>query len=385
MFEPTIENAKAPTTRVSALICGILFLLFVMQAQGQNLYQMSYNNYDWSNLDLGTTGGSGVAAFTTTSDNGLHVFHCGAEGHVIQNYNVGGGWTAEDLTAETGGPTPGCQFAGFSQQNLQYVFYYSMPDYHIHELFYNNFGWSDSDLTATTGGPPVSPSDYPAPITALTSAATEHLHIYYPAANGHIFHYYTVKKTWFSEDITAKAGAPPSDALSLASSHVGQVQYVYYRTGEDIHELVYKGSDWKDKDLTALTNSPPVQLGGMTAMVIPGSKQLSVYVIAANAHVIQLASTNDKKWTSLDLTSQTGGPDADNTFTGIVAYATTPNNDIHVYYAATYDDVMQTYNGGGGWTTEDLSVETGGSDVEEYSGVVGFSIANEQYLYYLGQ
>ena len=81
--------------------------------------------------------------------------------------------------------------------------------------------------------------------------------------------------------------------------------------------------------------------GTLSAMVIPGTQKLRVYYIGTNNHVIQLASTKNKKWTTSDLTKKTKGPLA-NSANGAVAFATTPNNQIHVFYVAG-DHVNQLF------------------------------------------
>ena len=153
-----------------------------------------------------------------------------------------------------------------------------------------------------------------------------------------------------------------------------------------MHELHYNNSKWADEDITALANAVPSPMypnGTLSAMVIPGTQKLRVYYIGTNNHVIQLASTKNKKWTTSDLTKKTKGPLA-NSANGAVAFATTPNNQIHVFYVAG-DHVNQLFlpTPATKWSNTDLTAETHGGLADFTAAMAGFSMGNEQYVYYV--
>src|ERR1700733_10400958 len=69
---------------------------------------------------------------------------------------------------------------------------------------------------------------------------------------------------------------------------------------------------------------------------------------------------------------------------GIGAFATTPNHGLHVYYLSSTDEVHQAYNVGDGWQDENLTAETHGPAANDGSNVVGLSVGNLQYVFYVG-
>jgi hypothetical protein len=213
--------------------------------------------------------------------------------------------------------------------------------------------------------------------------------VFYVTPGPHIIQAYNVGNGWQSEDLTAETGGPQPQGRTLAGFSIGNLQYIYYVAFEgDVHQLYYNNSKWSDEDLTALTKtvpSPEYPNGSLSAMVVPGTKKLRVFYVATNNHVIQLASTNNVKWSSSDLTKKTKGPLA-NASNGAVAFATTPNNQIHLFYTAG-NHVNQLFlpTPSTVWQNEDLTALTNGG-LANYSGqMAGFSIGNEQFVYYLGQ
>lgn len=386
MFRNTTCNATLQRLCRAACAFGLLISLAALPASGQQIHQLFYNNANWVDQNLNgsfTDTSTGVGALTTAPNNDLHVFYLSNTGNVHQLYNVGGGWTDENLTAETGG-TPAnsiSNVAGFSNQNFQYVFYIDV-DFNVHELLYNNSAWADTNLTVKYGIPISNGVE-------LTAFATPNngLHVYYVTPGPHVIQTYNVGNGWQFEDLTAETGAPQPEGRSLTGFSIGNLQYVYYvASGGDVHQLYYNNANWADEDLTALANtvpSPEYPNGALSAMVVPGTKKLRVYYIGTNNHVIQLASTNNKKWTSADLTKKTKGPLA-NSSNGAIAFATTPNNQIHVFYVAG-NHVNQLFlpTPATKWSNTDLTALTGGG-LADYAGEMsGFSIANEQYVYYV--
>ncbi|MGB8784962.1 MAG: hypothetical protein WA718_12980 [Terriglobales bacterium] len=379
---------KDNLNRLRYAVCafGLLISLAALPAFGQQVHQLFYNNANWADLNLNgsiTDTSTGVGAFTTAPNNDLHVFYLSNTGDVHQLYNVGGGWTDQDLTAQTGAVPANSisNVAGFSNQNLQYVFYIGV-DFDVHELLYNNSGWTDTDLSFVYGIPT---SDG----VEITAFATPNngLHVYYVTPGPHVIQTYNVGNGWQSEDLTTETGGPQPQGRSLAGFSIGNLQYVYYVAFEgDVHQLYYNNAKWADEDITALAGAVPSPMypnGALSAMVVPGTKKLRVYYIGTNNHVIQLGSTNNKKWNGADLTKKTKGPLA-NSSNGAVAFATTPNNQIHVFYVAG-NHVNQLFlpTPATTWSNTDLTALTGGGLANYSAEISGFSIANEQYVYYV--
>jgi hypothetical protein len=386
MTKNNFHLAKTSRLHLAACMAGLFLALFGSYAQGQQVHQLFYNNSGWADANLAgslTSANTGVGAFTTTPNNSQHVFYISNTGDIHQLYNVGGGWTDQDLTAQTGGvPANGnSNVVGFSNQNFQYVFYIG-ADFNIYELFYNNSNWSYTNLCVAYGIP-IGEG------TQLTAFATSDnsLHVYYVTPEAHVIQTYNVGNGWEFQDLTAQTGGPQAQGRYLTGFSLANFQYVYYVAFEgDVHQLFYNNNKWTDEDLTALAKtvpSPQYPNGGISAMLVPGTKKLRVYYIGTNNHLIQLASTNNKKWTGADLTKKTKGPLADPS-NGIVAFATTPNNQIHVFYASG-GHVNQLFlpTPATKWSNSDLTALTHGGLASYPGEISGFSIANEQDVYYI--
>ena len=68
----------------------------------------------------------------------------------------------------------------------------------------------------------------------------------------------------------------------------------------------------------------------------------------------------------------------------LVAFATTPNNQLHVYYMVG-TDICQLFlpTPATQWQNQDLTTLTHGGAAVPNSGMAGFSLENLQYLFYL--
>ena len=384
-YDP-VRPARRPTSQLSVLLITLSLMVLALQAQGQQVHQLFYNNSGWADANLNgslTSPYTGVGAFTTTPNNDQHVFYISNTGDVHQLYNVGGGWTDQDLTAQTGGvPANGnSNVVGFSNQNFQYVFYIG-ADFNVYELFYNNSGWSYTNLCVAYGIPIAEGHQ----ITAFATSDNS-LHVYYVDPDAHVIQTYNVGNGWEFQDLTAQTGGPQSQGRYLTGLSIGNLQYVYYVDSEgDVHELYYNNVKWADEDITALAKAVPSFLypnSALSATLIPGTQKLRVYYIGTNDHVIQLSSTKNKKWTAADLTKKTKGPQA-NSANGVVAFATTPNNQMHVFYVVA-DHVYQLFlpTPATKWSNSDLTALTHGGLADYTAALAGFSIANEQYVYYV--
>jgi len=75
-------------------ICFLSILsLFAIPANAQHVHQLLYNNYNWTDQNLvgepiyqenNPDVPTGIAAFTTSPNNQVHVYYVGADGHVHQ-------------------------------------------------------------------------------------------------------------------------------------------------------------------------------------------------------------------------------------------------------------------------------------------------------------
>jgi hypothetical protein len=390
----TINKSCKDTLNIGHVACafGLLLSLAALPAFGQQVHQLSYNNSYWADQNL-----NGVqaipyplAAFITTPNDQSHVYYLSysTSAHVHQLFYNGVSWSDEDLTALSGGPVAYGNVTGFSVGNYQYV-YYATPQGNVHQLLYNNSNWVDSDLTALAGSKSV--VGLISGLVAFTT--TPALHVYYtddsgPRGGGGDIHqlFSNDGVTWQDQNLTVLAGLDPIEGGGYLQSgfNVGNLQYLHYVDyGNDLHQLSYNNSKWSDADLSVSAKGGA--FSSVTSFVIPGTKKMRLYYRRnTNFHLYQLASSNGIKWASTDLTKKSKGPlpDVD---TSLLAYATTPNDGVHVFYISG-SHVEQLYQPTATtWVNEDLTSEGNGAYAASFSGLAGFSIQNEQFVFYQAQ
>jgi hypothetical protein len=247
-------------------------------------------------------------------------------------------------------------------------------------MLYNNAGWADTDLTLATSSTVTSSGSN---LVAFTTSPA--LHAYYTASDSHVHELLATNRTnWQDQDLTVLAGGPVANgAYGMAGFKIGNFQYVYYLdTNNHLHQLFYNNSRWTDEDLTVLTKtSPTATFASISAFVIPNTKKMRVYFVSSsNGHIIQLASTNNAKWSGSDLTKKAKGSLPDEQ---IVAFPSASGGTVNVYYVAghnvnrIYQPTVTT------WANEDLTALTGGGVADSVDELAGFSLTNNQYLYYV--
>jgi Fungal fucose-specific lectin len=385
------SSRKHTGRRLHHALCTLAILgsLACLPAYGQQVHQLYYDNTGWADRNLnGATMNqfsANVAAFLTTPNDQTHVYYIstGTSPHVHQLFYNGTNWSDSDLTTLSKGPAAFGPVSGFSVGNFQYVYYVSnSTPSHVHQLLYNNASWVDSDLTALTGGE----TSTIAQLVALTTAPA--LHVYYrDAASGHIHQLFSNDgSSWQDQDLTSLTGGTLTTYLSAGINN-GNLQYVYFVDGSNhLHQLYYNNLKWSDTDLTLSTNTPPLETGSVAAFAIARTKKIRVYLTNANTgHIMQFSSNNSGiKWTSVDLTKRTKAPLPDSA-SALLAFVTTPNNDAHVYYVSgsQVNEIFQPT--ATTWKNQNLSSSGGGALVDQFSGLAGFSMQNQQFVFYVAQ
>jgi hypothetical protein len=200
---------------------------------------------------------------------------------------------------------------------------------HIHHLHYNNTRWLDQDLTTLTGGGIA--ASFGA-IAAFYTTPNHQLHVYYvDNSAGHVHQLFYNGTSWSDADLTAFTGGPTAYVFGISGFSIGNLQYVFYiDTNNHVHELNYNNASWSDQDLTAL-------VGGNLASPAP-----------------------------------------------LVAFATKPNNQFHVYYQDNSSlDEYQLYFNGTSWTYQNLTSDVGGAYCYA-TWIAGFAVGNQQHLFCSG-
>jgi len=213
---------------------------------------------------------------------------------------------------------------------LMFLLLAYLPAYadHIHHLWYNNSLWQDQDLTVLTHG---GISESLGAIAAFYTTPNHQFHVYYvDITSQHVHQLYNNGKSWSDEDLSALTGGPTAYAYGITGFSIGNLQYVFYvAIDSHVHELNYNNASWVDQDLTGL-------LGGNSASPAP-----------------------------------------------LVAFATKPNNQLHVYYQdANNLHEYQLYYNGASWSYQDLTSITGTGTAFCYTQwMAAFAMGNQQHLF----
>jgi len=382
--------ASTPTFRFLAT-CLVFLVLSQLPAYADHIHHLWYNNSNWQDVDLTTLTNGGIAtpygaiaAFYTTPNKQLHVYYVDNNAqHLHQLYYNGKSWSDDDLTSYTGGPTASPYgVSGFAVGNLQYIFYIG-TDNHVHETYYNNYDWTDQDLTNLSGGP----SAGFGPVLAFDTKPNLEGHVYYQDQNFDLHQIYFNGTSWSDSDLSAALGAQ-CYADWIAGFAVQNQQHVFcagyggYSSNLDLLHLYYNNSSWVYEDATFLSGiDTPMNLGaGIAAFKVPNANQFEVYSVTDDTHFNRYYHVvKPKQWIDRDLTSAIGAP-TDAQYGGIVAFATTPNDQYHIYYAPS-TEVYQIYYNGTAWAIDDLT--NGAGQADDNSGMAGFAIGNLQHVFYM--
>ena len=377
---------KDNLNRLRHAVCafGLLISLATLPAYAQQIHQLSYNGSSWTDQNLNGAPAVqwAISAFVTTPNDQMHVFYGAVDtSDLHQLFYNGISWADLDLHQAAPGVCDYCGISGFSVANYQYVYYIDAANDEVHQMLYNNAQWVDTDLSYVSGASVVSYAG--SNVIAFTT--TPALHVFYTSDDSHVHQLYATNGTnWQDQDLTTLTGGPlanPSNGMS--GFNIGNFQYVYYLdTSNHLHQLFYNNSKWSDEDLTALTKTSPTALyANVSAFVIPGTKKMRVYFVSAqNGHIVQLSSTNNVKWTSTDLTKKSKGSLPDEQ---IVAFPTTSGSQINVYYVSGHDVNRIFQPTSTTWANEDLTVLTNGGVADSIDEIAGFSLQNNQYVFYV--
>jgi hypothetical protein len=364
---------------------GLLLSLAALPAFGQQVFQLSFDGSNWTNQNLGSyvdASYSGMGAFVTTPNNQRHVYYPapGNFDHVHQLFFNGVGWSDQDLTVLSNG-APAEAFSGitgFSVGNYQYVYFVS--DGYVHQLLYDNYNWTDTNITAISGT-----QSFANPSSLVAFTTTPALHVYYPDFDQHLHQLFATNGTnWQDQDLTNLTGGTLANAgyLWIDGLSIGNYQYVYIIGADNhLHQFVYNNSGWSDQDLTVLSKTPNTGAEGVKALVIPGTRKMRVYYQAYNGDLIQLSSTDNAKWTGVNLTKKTKAPPPSG-FTGFAA-TVDANNLISIFYASG-PNLYRVYQlTASSWSSQNMTALTNGPLMND-SQMVGFSVQGVPYVYYDG-
>jgi hypothetical protein len=269
-----------------------------------------------NNLETNLTG------YVWFSDDTEHVACVSPSGHVYEFWlkRTGGGWHANDLSADTGAtlpPVPGAKLSGgvWPDDKSEHVFYEG-SDAHLHHLWLQVgvTGWVHQDLTADFAA--ISPTSR----FSFYIWIPETGHLIWGGVDAHVHELSMVRGTgvWTPNDLTAESASPPlpTPGPTVAayvwpddeSEHV-----IYYGADTHMHELWLKSGvpGWHHHDLTADLGLPPNSGQLIACYVWPADSSQHIIFTGTgpDPHIFELSMLRGTGvWHLTDLTAATGAP-----------------------------------------------------------------------------
>jgi hypothetical protein len=275
--------------------------------------------------------GSALTAFLDTSsgsNNFIHVFYQGTNGHVYEFYHSGPGYppptvTFDDPTSLGHGPvaTSGSALTSFMQSGVMHVFYFG-TNANVYELYWTGgTSWHSDNPTSLAGAPAA------ASVGSLTSFidGSGFMHVFYLSGQNVHELYWTGGATWHIDDATTQAGAPLNASGSALTSFVntsglGDTGMHLISLGTNQHVYAFHSMSspaWGYFDATAASSGVPGTTNGSKLLSFRDTATGGVrtYFEGQNAHVYELYWPSEGTASETDLTlasgagiNATGGP-----------------------------------------------------------------------------
>ncbi|MEY9860069.1 hypothetical protein ABH935_005705 [Catenulispora sp. GAS73] len=298
---------------------------------------------------------------------------------------VGQAWATQDLSVRYGTPAvlAGTEPVAIHHGSYTSVYTVDASSHHLQETYLSAIGspWFTQDLSAKYG----------APATQTTPTAVLHqgwLTIYtIDQGNGHLQETYlsAIGSPWFSKDLSAQYGTPAASLTlkPVAIMHSGFTSVYTIDAGTDHLQETYLsaiGAPWFTQDLSVGYGAPATSTSPTVAV---HQGWTSVYTIDQNDGHLQetYLSAIGSPWFSKDLVPQSGTPVAD--------AATAPVALFHDGYTSVYTvdagsrHLQETYIDkiGDPWTSQDLSAKYGTPAVTGNIDALAHPDANQNMTY----
>jgi hypothetical protein len=334
-----------------------------------HVYRLSWNG-SWQYTDLTATTGAPNADYLSTvvsqvdplNNSYSEVFYLDSGGNVqeLSHDNVLHMWSHTNLTALARVPAaaPGSPLVSLVNPYAQSI----QVDYldsagHIRELYsFNRTTWFGNDLTVGAGAPPAALSS--SLVTEINEVANT-VEIYFLGTDNHVRELWFSPSTrqWYSSDPTAAAHAPNaatgSALVSLSNPIANTVQVDYLDSAGHIHELWWNGT-WYTNDLTSGANAPNAVVGSsLSTEVNTIANTVELYYIASDHTVQELWW--DGAWNKGDpsagaANAAVGSP--------LVSLVNTIAHTVQVHYIGTDDHIHELWSNGTTWYTNDINIDS---------------------------
>jgi hypothetical protein len=336
----------------------------------------------WQTQDLTALSGAptavlgGIAGYPSQPDGTQQVMYVDTGGHIDDLWRDQTGWHRRDSSAVTSAPPPRLDVSGYAFQGAQHAIYLSTA-HHIEDLWWDQNGAHVEDLTALTNSPLSTDA-----ITGygFEAQGTQHV-IYFSWPDDHVHELWWNQTGWHHTDMAAVVGAPLADPGGHPAAYLfGGGQHVFYSGGGDrhMHELWSDAGGWHLNDLTAATGAPPSIGGFFTAYPFEtqGTQHVIYKSFPLNDMHLRELWWDHTGWHTDDLTAATGAPGAPWSVSG---YAFEAQGTQHVIA-----DNNELWWDGSGWHMDDLTAATG-APLSGGNGPVGYAFEGTQHVIYVGR
>lgn len=267
--------------------------------------------------------------------------------------------------------------------------YYIDSTQNVEQLKFNGSSWSVTNVTYLTSA--TLPSQY--------GRLTGHLYgssdnVWYVGTDSHVHElaYYGSPASWHASDVTVLAGGPNAQLNSPLTSHTASGGYddiYYFATDDDIHELTFNGSSFKDTDITVASGAPQPASNGpdnMVSIVNTTASEEDTFFIDTNFHVDVIKFLySTSTWTHKDINAAYGGNlPLDNTNLAAHMYGTWEN----VYYAGsigpylTGDLCQFAWPGSGAYDNYDITILAGSPQPISYADLTAFQNGTQEDVFF---
>jgi hypothetical protein len=191
--------------------------------------------------------------------------------------------------------------------------------------------------------------------------------------------------SWKNTDLSALTGSSGTGFYSGMTAFVTTPNnnfHLYYQDAlNNIHQLYFNGLVWSDGNLTTATKGATALLTGSGISGFSIGNFQYIYFVGSDQHIHEYSYVDN--WLDTDLTVKAHGVVA-SSINRLVTFATSPNNQRHVYFVATDATIHQLDFNGTLWSDENLTNVTGGGKAAPYATAMGgCAVGNHQYVFFV--
>jgi len=288
---------------------------------------------EWSNIYYGTMTPSGssvkqdfatfagpLASNMDTADQQAQVYTLGTDQNTHYNFTVeqygfnGSAWSFTDI-GNLGAPLASQGSPVISYEHTIYdateAFYLTSDAQDVEQLWGNN--WSPTNLTVLANAQPATVGSH---LVGFIDPIAVTDNVFYQGTDQHV-HLLTWSEAGGWTEDTKLASAPAAAFASALSGHMTAASEEVFFVGNNnhIYELwrwSKKPDGWHVTDVTLANGTKPLAAAGspLAGFYDPLAGTDAVFYVGTNHHVYELLFSSAATWSSMDVTGQSGAPDA---------------------------------------------------------------------------